>query len=305
MKAEPLLVSKHEPPAPGLFVRLYITGCFLLSGLAVSYLTLLLVQPDWAPKLSSFTMTAENSQKGRAVGQLSAELESLRRTVADLQRDLAYVKSNLAAHQERETAEQARLATDDSAALRPPVLTGPAGPVPGMTITTLNANSARTTPEREPAGAPDDRGQKPKLPAVAPKPSDGIETGSLPAAAPKIAFGPAKITSAAPGPATAAAAAPSPPPAPVPSGPVGLVLERAPSLDSLRLKWTFLSERHGSLLRDLEARYNWSVAGQDGRTYQLIAGPIPTADEARRICALLRVQKVPCGVSSAFKGDVL
>ena len=76
------------------------------------------------------------------------------------------------------------------------------------------------------------------------------------------------------------------------------------ALDALRLKWAFLNERHSALIGELEARYLVSNRPA-GTSYRLLAGPIATTDEARRICAVLRAQKVSCSVASAFSGPTL
>jgi hypothetical protein len=63
-----------------------------------------------------------------------------------------------------------------------------------------------------------------------------------------------------------------------------------------------LQESHGSVLKNLEAHY---LASEDPQSYQLVAGPVTSSDEAKRLCALLRVRKVSCTVATSFSGEPL
>jgi hypothetical protein len=124
----------------------------------------------------------------------------------------------------------------------------------------------------------------PKIVIVNGAAASAMTTSSLPAPSPPpIAFGPATVT-----------------PAPTP---VAVHLGAGSSLDALQLSWSLLSEQHHSVLQNLEPRYDTIGAG-DALRYQLIAGPIATAAEAKRVCALLRAKKVACGVGP-FVGEAL
>jgi hypothetical protein len=356
-----------ETPGSTAFARLYVTGWLVLSGLAVGYLTLLLVQPEWAAGLTKTASTAETPAKPqRSTSQLALEIDALRRSVADVQRDLAHVKIRLASRQEDAASESSRAAplersiesaSDEPLAPSPmrtfapgmslpgavasvPVRTIPApgqpAPVsralpltPGSEASPAAASDARPAPNaaaergepKGPAATPvndapapgtDELRSRPKGavvaakaaeaagPAKAAEPGDAgrnaspIETGSVTAPQPQIAFGPAKVT---PAPGDAGEE-------PKHTGPAGLVLDSAPNLDALRLKWAFLNERHAALIGDLEARYQVSNRPA-GTSYRLLAGPIASAEEARRICAILRAQKVTCSVAAAFSGSTL
>src|SRR5262245_39775298 len=87
-----VMSQRTEVPTAGLFVRLYVTGWFLLAGLAVGYFTLLLVDPASVARLPWSPEAPQKPQKTNT--QLAIEIDAVRRTVADVQRDLAYVKSN-------------------------------------------------------------------------------------------------------------------------------------------------------------------------------------------------------------------
>jgi hypothetical protein len=82
------------------------------------------------------------------------------------------------------------------------------------------------------------------------------------------------------------------------TGPIGLELVTGPSVDSLRLNWGVLAERHGATLKNLEVKY---VAGGPNGPFQLLAGPVASADEGFRICEQFRAKGTPCKVGP-FQG---
>jgi hypothetical protein len=89
------------------------------------------------------------------------------------------------------------------------------------------------------------------------------------------------------------------PSGPVPSGPVGLELVTGPSVDALRLNWGVLAERHGATLKNLEVKY---AAGGPNGPFQLLAGPVASAEEGFRICEQFRAKGTPCKVGP-FQGQ--
>ena len=133
---------------------------------------------------------------------------------------------------------------------------------------------------------------------VAAKEKKGVETGSVAAPATgtggDISFGPPVVKQAA--------GDPQGPPAET-RNMIGVQIATGPSVDSLRLSWTLLSERHADSFRALEPRYAAEGEGPN-RSYSLIVGPMPTVDEARRLCEDLSLKATPCRVSQ-FTGDAL
>ncbi|MCH9764948.1 MAG: hypothetical protein K0U34_03015 [Alphaproteobacteria bacterium] len=135
---------------------------------------------------------------------------------------------------------------------------------------------AKPVPKPTPKPAP--------KPAAKPVTKTNVQTGSLGAANAKpIDFGPAVVTRA--------------------TRPIGVRIATGPSIDSLRLSWSALADRHGSTLRKLEPRY---VTGIDatGLTYDLIAGPFNTADEATEVCLRLHANGARCALGE-FTGNAL
>ena len=84
---------------------------------------------------------------------------------------------------------------------------------------------------------------------------------------------------------------------------LGLQLSAGPNLDSLRLNWSLLHERHRDLLGPMQIRYR-KVAGRPNAPYQLIAGPVRSPAEAARICKALATSGVSCRTTT-YSGEAL
>jgi hypothetical protein len=124
----------------------------------------------------------------------------------------------------------------------------------------------------------DARQSEQKLPARLGTPLDGTRVAGMIISNPALA------------PPAAAAA---------PAGPLGLELVTGPSVDSLRLNWGVLAERHGTTLKSLEVKY---VAGGPNGPFQLLAGPVASAEDGFRICEQFRAKGTPCRVGP-FQGN--
>jgi hypothetical protein len=127
------------------------------------------------------------------------------------------------------------------------------------------------------------------------KSADTIETGSISRAATSPA--------PAPAPTVTVAAATKPAAAPAKSIPVGVLVATGPSLDSLRLNWSILTDRHADSVRNLHPRY--VVTGSaDKRTYGLVVGPVGSTAEATSLCKAMQSRGQACKVS-AYRGNAL
>lgn len=112
-----------------------------------------------------------------------------------------------------------------------------------------------------------------------------MATGSVRSAEPAaITFGPPTVTPA--------------------SEAFAIQLDAGPSLDALRLRWSVLNERYRGTLGALEPRYLESGSAA-APSYELLAGPIASLEEASRICAELQDRSVPCSVGGQFAGEAL
>ncbi len=298
-----------EPRPPRSFAGLYLASWAVLAALAAGYMTTVLLQPDWATPLTTQSLRTEPAPPPvpPVVQQLSAEVGSLRKTVADLQRELDHVKSATANQQQasdpfRAASQEPELAIIKPglpvqmtlAESRPSSVDAKATEVDSTHAKPAAASAERTSREEakaKPGAVPERPVEKKKVvvlnaqPADKPLETDPIETGSLPSfQPPAITFGPPVVTPAGEA--------------------VGIHLDAGPSLDALRLRWSVLHDRHASALRDLQPRYLISGTAASP-SYQLMAGPISSAEEASRICALLRAKRVACSVGGPFVGQAL
>lgn len=110
-------------------------------------------------------------------------------------------------------------------------------------------------------------------------------------APPAIDFGPAVVK-------------PSPAAAPAPSG-LAILLATGSSVESLRLTWGILQERHGAALLDLSPRYIIKAnPTSPERKFALLAGPVVSAIDIARVCGVLESEGMTCRTTS-FGGNSL
>ena len=258
------------------FQRFYVTLWACLAALALGYMTLLLVAPDWIG--TSAVVQAESEQEAASDQEIvaaPAEGADASQTAA-VEGDEAQSETSTAAAEEQDNP-----AAEQFASPAPPAAEEPANPEPPAAAAPAESAAAEAPP---PVVFEFPTATGPKIVILNGPAASSITTGSLPAApAQPIEFGPAIVK-------------PAPPP-------VALQLGSGSSLDALQLSWSLLSDQHHSVLQNLEPRYQTAGSGQ-ALTYKLIAGPIATVAEAKRACALLRAKKVTCGVGP-FGGEAL
>ena len=253
----------------------------LAATAAAAYLSVIVFRPD---------LVARVEPGGPAV----AEIEALRGQMDDLRRDLAEVRSSMT-----ETASQQKVIFDRLAEFE----------------------TAKTMPASEPGGAgaglrlegvPVNGGLPPNAEAPpATEPAPKVAEAKILNGKPALETGSVKPTPPAPpAPAAKTAAAPAEPPpfsAPVvtPSAkPIGVQIASGSSIDSLRLSWSLLSETHADKLKSLEPRYSLSV-DNGAVVYNLLAGPVKSEAEAKKMCKALAAKAVPCKVVGEFGGAAL
>lgn len=270
------------------FFRFYSAGWIVLAALALTYMTILLFRPGWLPQ--SFVLPAavdhESNRGTRDLSRALAELKRLRNEVGRLENELAETK---AAYRTAQTSQQ-RFASRISALEKKAGITPPAASLSATTLTTgaLKPDTSPVTPVA-------------KLSSIAPAKIKIINSGAKKTAAKtktatladthrvttgSIAKVP-KVTKTA---------------KPVSFGKAVVRRKTAPavqiasagSMDAVRLSWLLLSDRHANLLSRLEPRIQTSANGR--RPYRLVAGPLRTEAQARRLCAALRAQQVQCAL---------
>lgn len=86
--------------------------------------------------------------------------------------------------------------------------------------------------------------------------------------------------------------------------PFAVQLGQGASLEAIRLSWSLLAERNGDALRNLQPRYTATPAGDAGEVFDLVAGPVKSAADARKICKIMAARGIGCKVSP-FGGNEL
>ncbi len=158
-----------------------------------------------------------------------------------------------------------------------------AATVPGASNIVTGSIKVPPPPERGP--------ERPAVARVALKPAAPAQprpSAQKAPAAPDISFGPATVTAAAEEPAA-----------------LGVLLATGSSVESLRLTWRLLKERHALDFHGLQPRYiireNPSAPE---RKYALIAGPVASASEIARVCSILVTEGLECRTRD-FAGNAL
>jgi hypothetical protein len=253
--------------------------------ISLLYLILLVTQPTLvADLLGSGSHNTELEATRKAVNENVAEVRSLRETIDVFRSELVEMRAQISGQTDATRDLASRMATLEAnvaeqqkvAALDPQV---------------VKAKEAAAKKAAKEAAAKEAAAKK-AAQAEATKKADGaLETGSVaqPATGNAITFGPATVTTTT-----------MTPPA---GNLIGVQIATGPSVDSLRLSWTLLNERHGDSFRALEPRYTTDMSGSE-QTYDLVVGPVASVDDAKRLCQELALKATPCTVSR-FTGDSL
>ncbi len=285
-------------------VVLWSTAALLAAG----YLLVLGLAPGILEDLTPSTVLSPQSSEGqRAAAKLAGDVKTLRDSVAQIQLDLAKVRTDVAGYGEshkvlaQEVAALSRSASADPAAAAAATqqastveaVMPPAAPAPQAQPQPQAKSQAAKTVAAAPAEVTTTQSLDPATTTVMPKVINGsdkdqlasMETGSVnaPATASAIDFGPALVKKA--------------------PKPVGVRISSGASVDSLRLSWSLLSDKHADTLKNLEARYV-DKGDASNPNFDLVAGPLKSKADAVRVCKALAAKNVPCKVGD-FTGEAL
>lgn len=292
------------------FHWLYALGWVSCAGLAMIYLVLMAAKPELLTGFGAGRRSVAEAGEPRSVARLAEEMQLLRKTVSDMQLNVAHLRTSAASLQESDAAMATRLVAleqrttpaSTTAASVTNVIDQPVAKAAATAKAERIAAQPAAPPAAKPAAAAAPPAAVQQVAAVAPPavttrpniinvatpaaaapqaPSSPIATGSIAPAT--VAFGAPVVTAAA-------------------EQPVALRLGSGPSLDALRLSWSLLSERHGGVIKDYAPRVAPSAA--DASSFELLAGPVATVAEAKRVCAQLKARRVACSVG-ALEGDNL
>jgi hypothetical protein len=149
----------------------------------------------------------------------------------------------------------------------------------------------------------------PATPVTSPVPAAPVAAGPAPSAHPTASAAPTEVTPARSAPdEDVTSSIPSPQPAPTP-GPAkteyGLDLGSAITVEALRTAWTAALRRHGPLLEGLRPVVLMRERPRpNGMELRLIAGPVPSAAAAARLCVSMTAAGGICA-PSVFEGQRL
>jgi hypothetical protein len=293
---EKRLQQPHLPQGRNRSYTTYTLIWAVAAGISLIYLVLLATQPAFvAGLLGAGQKTAEAEAAQQAIGHAVAEVRTLRETIDLFRNELIETRAQVSSQADATRDLNTRIAALEAVPADPKqVAAAAAAAAKGPQA---KAAKAKGAPEKTAAADPAAKAaaKEPAAKKAAPKEEPSLETGSVATpAAGAISFGPPTVT-------TTATVPPSD--SPLPGRLVGVQIATGPSVDSLRLSWTLLNERHGESFRSLEPRYTTNASGPE-QSYDLVIGPLASADDARRLCQELAMKATPCTVSR-FTGDAL
>ena len=277
-----------------------------------------------APKQAAPSVATDNAK---------LEANRLRESLAEFQHDLGQVRTELAARIQDPSAIaslaaiEERMSITTGVPLAPPaaapVTANAFAPVPvTLAPTSIQAAPAEAAAAPVVAEAPDN--PQPHPIALAPPMLEQlvtpIETGSitppaklggLPKAAPGVAAAQPAPQSAIDAaqlatPAIATPATQAQPSEPILFGPAivkpapkpfAVQLASGPTLDAIRLSWSKLSEQHADALSKLQPHVTTTGTPATGQIFDLIAGPVKSAADAKKICKALATRGTDCKVA--------
>jgi hypothetical protein len=277
----------------------YVLIWIAVASLATVYLGLLGLRPEFFAHSASASPDVEQqlTQTKRDMSRAFADLDPLRRTVGEMKLDVANLKIAAKEDVTRDNEFADRLGALETSATpkRPEVVRlGEA-----TTDSAQAPQAAPPAPARDPRRAAAKTPEAPPPAVVAPLSHEQPKDAKLINGAKKQAKQAQVVTGSIAKPAKAqpkakAAAKPAA---------VGLLLATGPSVDSLRLNWSILTDRHGDSVKSLEPRY--IVSGKaDQRVYSLLAGPVASTAQAKSLCQAMAQKGLACQVS-VFRGNAL
>jgi hypothetical protein len=281
--------TTHDPRSR--FIKAYLLTWGLLAAGGLGYLVTLTLQGDPSPTPARQEV-AETDPGMRPATR--AEVSAVRRNVGDLRRDLGELKDTVDRRENEEKAVHSRLTTLEERVTSLSVQAAAPPPNPKQVAIEKAQKAAAERAQKAAERSQRIAAEKSQATATEPRPATiisaierpepkavPVETGSISPGAP-IRFGEAVV---------------------MPTRDIfGVQLAAAPSLESLRLSWSLLVERHGAELATLQPRYVAPTTA--GGSYRLVAGPLTSAAEAERICVELQTRRASCR-STDYIGEPL
>lgn len=287
----------------------YVVVWTMCGAFAIAYLATMVIAPELMEDISRAPVMAGDPQSARASIRLAADVGTIKESIAQVQLELAKLKTDVASHGERERALNAHLSAleqrlaggerqtietaQPAPAPEPPAAVPPQNAMAPQPAIPPEMQIEAPVPALELPGQGQAQVQEPPPPQPAqPKLINAnAATARTPAA---TATGSIAPQAAAPAFTTAIIKPPKP---------LGVHLSTGASIDSLRLSWSLLADRHADALKNLEARYV-ATGDEANPNFDLVAGPIKSKAEAQKVCKALAAKNVPCRIRD-FAGAAL
>ena len=262
----------------------YAALWFTLGGAGLGYLCVAFFAPHLLPDFSGGRLAGGSEAQ---VMRVAADVEDLKSSLSKLQLDVDSVKADVSAQAAHTDQLSSKLAALDEKMQAPPMQTSAlAEPVPPPTPDVPDFSGAPQQHAEEAHDTPPPTkviNAAPAAPKVGEIVTGSVNKSNKAASEEAISFGPAVVK-----------AEPKP---------VGIQLATDRSVDALRITWSALAQLHGDTLGTLTAQYA-DLGTAANPNYGLIAGPIKSKAEAKKICKELAAQSVSCKISD-FKGAAL
>ena len=292
----------------------YYRGIWVtLMSFAIAYMGLVAVRPDIVTealptvKIASVLMDEDDAELRR----VASESDSMRQQLFNARAELNGLRGELARRADREstlTLKVAALEAREAKLAETQAADATAAAAKASAVARL-AEKAKLSKQAQPAMSAVE-----KLAATAGAPPGAVhqQVASIPlqSTAPVAPQRPVTTNPVETASISAPATAATPKAEAKPDGTTSaaaIQLGTGPSLDALRLNWSALSLRQQAALQKLQPRYTTSrepSAGGVGPAFDLIAGPLPNAAEAQKLCETLRAAYVSCRVTT-FNGNAL
>ena len=270
----------------------YAAIWFTLGAAGLGYLCIAFLAPHVLPDFSGGRV-AERMLGETQLMKVSADVDGLKSSLEKLQIEVDSVKANAIAHQTQTDQLSAHLASlEDKVHGQGPATTASTAqlppPTPDVPDFASGASQAQAVADGPPPtkviNAAPQLGPPVVAPVGAPIVTGSISKGTQTAnAGDAISFGPAVVK-----------------PAPKP---VGIQIATDSSVDGLRITWSALAQVHSDQLGTLSPRYA-DLGTAANPSFGLIAGPIKSKADAKKLCKELAAQSVSCKISD-FKGAEL
>ena len=302
MTVQPTSPPRAQPLRKAPLFTPYVVVWSVFGVLSLGFLTVLGLAPEWLDDLrpaASFS-NPQNNHGQRAAARMAADISELKDNLAQVHLEMSKMKADVAMQ-----GAQYKAVADQVTSLEARI----SGALPAAALEAGAPAAVEPAPPAAPAeNAADANGGAAKSPVKTLKvinanPAAGaaLETGSVGGQNPASKAQASKAAQPAVQDKQIAAfdtAITKTVPAPV-----GIKISTGASVDSLRLSWGLLAEKHGDALGHLEPRY--TTSGETANpTYDLVAGPLPSRADATRVCKTLADRGVACAVDG-FRGEAL